>query len=319
MAEILEPTLTLNYTGTVQPPPGYKDEKGLTIYPYLPSDELVEAVNLAITLQRPLLLQGEPGSGKTKLAQAVAFELDLPYLSWNIKSTSKAQDGLYTYNNLGRLRDAQLLALNRVTDPEEIQRLDDPKSYRSWGPLGQGFMNKKRTVLLIDEIDKADIDFPNDLLLELDEKRFTIPETKEEIIAKHPPIIFITSNAERDLPDAFLRRCLFHYIEFPQRERLIEIVLAHFNISEDNPVVDLIETAVDKFSDLREFLQEEKGQGAKKVSTSELIDWFDILRRYPQDEVMGKLNGRLPYLGVLLKSWDEYRRYVKGVEEGNSK
>jgi len=279
----------------------------------------VEAVNLAITLQRPLLLQGEPGSGKTKLAQAVAFELKLPYLSWNIKSTSKAQDGLYTYNNLGRLRDAQLLALNRVTDPEEIQRLDDPKSYRYWGLLGQAFMNQQRTVLLIDEIDKADIDFPNDLLLELDEKRFTIPETKEEIIAKHPLIIFITSNAERDLPDAFLRRCLFHYIEFPQRERLIEIVLAHFNISEDNPVIDLIEAAVDKFSELREILQEEKGQGAKKVSTSELIDWFDILRRYPQDEVRGKLNGRLPYLGVLLKRWDEYRRYVKGVEEGNSK
>lgn len=315
MAEILEPTLTLNYTGKVQPPPGHEDEKGLTIYPYLPSPELVEAVNLAITLQRPLLLQGEPGSGKTKLAQAVAFELKLPYLSWNIKSTSKAQDGLYTYNNLGRLRDAQLLALNRVTDPEEIQRLDDPKTYRDWGPMGQAFMNEQRTVLLIDEIDKADIDFPNDLLLELDEKRFTIPETKEEIIAKHPPIIFITSNAERDLPDAFLRRCLFHYIEFPQRERLIEIVLAHFNISEDNPVIDLIETAVDKFSELREFLQEEKGQGAKKVSTSELIDWFDILRRYPQDEVRSKLNGRLPYLGVLLKRWDDYRRYLKRDEE----
>ncbi|WP_354635065.1 MoxR family ATPase [Planktothricoides raciborskii] len=315
MAEILEPTLTLNYTGKVQPPPGHEDEKGLIIYPYLPSPELVEAVNLAITLQRPLLLQGEPGSGKTKLAQAVAFELKLPYLSWNIKSTSKAQDGLYTYNNLGRLRDAQLLALNRVTDPEEIQRLDDPKTYRDWGPMGQAFMNEQRTVLLIDEIDKADIDFPNDLLLELDEKRFTIPETKEEIIAKHPPIIFITSNAERDLPDAFLRRCLFHYIEFPQRERLIEIVLAHFNISEDNPVIDLIEAAVDKFSELREILQEEKGQGAKKVSTSELIDWVDILRRYPQDEVRGKLNGRLPYLGVLLKSWDDHRRYLKRIEE----
>lgn len=315
MAEILESPLTLKYTGTVQPPQGHKDEKGLTIYPYLPSDELVEAVNLAITLQRPLLLQGEPGSGKTKLAQAVAFELELPYLSWNIKSTSRAQDGLYTYNNLGRLRDAQLLALNRVTDPEEIQRMDDPKNYIDWGPLGQAFMNEQRTVLLIDEIDKADIDFPNDLLLELDEKRFPIPETKEEIIAQHPPIIFITSNAERDLPDAFLRRCLFHYIEFPQRERLIEIVLAHFDISEDNPLVDLVEAAVDKFSELREILQEEKGQGAKKVSTSELIDWFDILRRESQDEVMGKLNGQLPYLGVLLKSWDDHRRYLKRIEE----
>ena len=309
MDEILE------YTGKVQPPQGYKDEKGLTIYPYLPSDELVEAVNLAITLQRPLLLQGEPGSGKTKLAQAVAFELKLPYLSWNIKSTSRAQDGLYTYNNLGRLRDAQLLNLNRVNDPEEMKLMEDPKHYRDWGPLGEAFMNEERTVLLIDEIDKADIDFPNDLLLELDEKRFTIPETKEELMAKHPPIIFITSNAERDLPDAFLRRCLFHYIQFPQRERLIEIVRSHFDISEDSPLGELVEAAVEKFSDLREILQEEKGQGSKKVSTSELIDWFDILRRYPQDEVMGQLNGRLPYLGVLLKNWDDHRRYLKRIEE----
>ncbi len=121
--------------------------------------------------------------------------------------------------------------------------MDDPKSYRDWGPLGQAFMNEQRTVLLIDEIDKADIDFPNDLLLELEEKRFTIPETKEEIIAKHPPIIFITSNAERDLPDAFLRRCLFHHIEFPQRERLISIVQAHFDISEDSPLMDTLTIA----------------------------------------------------------------------------
>ena len=272
---------------------------------YVATDDLKLAVNAAIALQRPLLIKGEPGTGKTMLAEEVAAALNMPLLQWHIKSTTKAQQGLYEYDAVSRLRDSQL----------GDEKVKDIRNYIVKGVLWQAFEAEQPTVLLIDEIDKADIDFPNDLLLELDEKRFTIPETKEEIIAKHPPIIFITSNAERDLPDAFLRRCLFHYIEFPQRERLIEIVLAHFNISEDNPVIDLIEAAVDKFSELREILQEEKGQGAKKVSTSELIDWFDILRRYPQDEVMGKLNGRLPYLGVLLKRWDEYRRYLKRDEE----
>ena len=310
MAKIL--TETLKYSGEVLPAKGDKDENGQTIHPYLPSDELVEAVNLAITLGRPLLLQGEPGSGKTKLARSVASELKLPYVAWHIKSTSRAQDGLYTYDNLGRLRDAQLLALNRVSDPEELKRMEDPKTYREWGPLGQAFINEERTVLLIDEIDKADIDFPNDLLLELDEKRFFIPETKETVVAKQVPIIFITSNAERDLPDAFLRRCLFHYIEFPSRERLIEIIRSRFDIEGDN---DLVVAAVKRFSELREFLQEEKGQAGKKVSTSELIDWFEVLQSYPADEVMAKLGGKLPYLGVLLKNWDDHRRYLQHVQE----
>ncbi|MCT7973249.1 AAA family ATPase [Laspinema olomoucense] len=318
MAEILKPTTdNLHYTGKLNPPDDYRDKNGQRIYPYLPSDELIEAVNLAITLQRPLLLQGEPGCGKTKLAQAVAYELGIPYICWTIKSTSRAQDGLYTYNNLARLRDSQLLAFRQNSDPEEIHRINDPKSYREWGQLGQAFINDKPTVLLIDEIDKADIDFPNDLLLELDEKRFNIPETKEEVVAKHPPIIFITSNQERDLPDAFLRRCLFHYIPFPDKHQLIKIIIARFfGVSPDRATIpqpenyQVIQEVVAKFWELRECLREEKRQTGKNISTSELIDWFDVLRRNPDDQVLKQLQGQLPYLGVLLKNWDDHRRYL---------
>ncbi|MDJ1177535.1 MoxR family ATPase [Roseofilum sp. BLCC_M91] len=306
MAEVLE------YQSGVYPPQVIEDENKRLIYPYIPSDELVEAVNLAIVLNRPLLLQGEPGCGKTKLAQVVAHQLKLPYLCWNIKSTSQAQDGLYQYDNLRRLRDAQLLALNRVTDVKEVERMSNPKTYRTWGKLGEAFQNDQRTVLLIDEIDKADIDFPNDLLLELDEKRFTVPETGEEIEAKQPPIIFITSNQERDLPDAFLRRCLFHYIEFPAQDRLIEIIRARFNVEPDN---QLMNVAVERFLELREFLQEEKGESSKKVSTSELIDWFEVLRRNSEDEILAQLDDQLPYLGVLLKSWDDHQRYLRQFAE----
>ncbi len=298
----------LKYTGTIQPPKGHR-ENGQPLYPYLPKDELIEAVNLAITLERPLLIKGEPGCGKTKLARAVAYELDLPYIPWNIKSTSRAQDGIYTYDAVARLRDAQLASAGRITDSEEIKRINDPKTYREWGPLGKAFQSEKRAVLLIDEIDKADIDFPNDLLLELDERRFTVAETKEEIFCQdNSPIIFITSNDEKDLPDAFLRRCLFHYIEFPNQDRLIEILTNRFEQSPDNPLVN---AATEHFLELREILQEEKGDAGKKVSTSELIDWFDILNRQPQDEILAKLNGQLPYLGTLLKSWDDHRIYLR--------
>jgi len=305
-----QPNKPLKYTGTIQPPKGYRDENGQPLYPYLPDreGELVEAVNLAITLKRPLLIKGEPGCGKTKLARAVAYELNLPYFSWNIKSTSRAQDGIYTYDTVGRLRDAQLASAGRLNS-EEIKRIEDPKTYREWGPLGKAFQSEKRAVLLIDEIDKADIDFPNDLLLELDERRLTVVETKEEISAQdNPPLIFITSNEEKDLPDAFLRRCLFHYIKFSNQERLIEILTNRFDKSPDDL---LIKTATERFLELRGILEEEKGDAGKKVSTSELIDWFDILNRHPQDEVLAKLNGQLPYLGTLLKSWDDHCIYLR--------
>lgn len=293
-------TTTLMYTGKVQPKREERDENGRPLYPYLPSDALIEAVNLAIYLERPLLLKGEPGCGKTRLAQAVGYELGLPYEAWYIKSTSKARDGLYTYDTVGRLRNAQLAAIKK-----DAQHIDDPAEYVHLGPLGRALSNEKRTVILIDEIDKADIDFPNDLLLELDEKRFLIEENGQEIRAEVAPIVFITSNDEKDLPDAFLRRCLFHYIEFPDHDWLIEIVNAHMpDIPEP-----LLNAAMDRFMKLREEMSE-KGEAGKKVSTSELIDWVRVLRRYPEDEVMEKLKRQLPYSGVLLKNWDDHRRYI---------
>jgi MoxR-like ATPase len=295
----------LEYIGKVQPKPGERDEKtGQLLYPYLPSEELVEVVNLAVYLERPLLLKGEPGCGKTRLARAVAYELEVPYEAWNVKSTSRAKDGLYTYDAVGRLRDAQLAAAGRLSD-EKIQEIDEPHTYVRWGALGRAFQNEQRTVVLIDEIDKADIDFPNDLLLELDEQRFVVEETGEEIRAKAAPIVIITSNDEKDLPDAFLRRCLFHYVEFPKRDRLIEIVKAFFPTSPEQ----LVDAIIDRFLQLREEMRKDKGDAGKKVSTSELMDWFRVLSHYPQDEVLKKLEQELLYPGVLLKNWDDYRRY----------
>ena len=297
----------LEYTGKVQPQQGELDRNGQLLYPYLPYEELIEAVNLAIYLERPLLLKGEPGCGKTRLAGAVAYELGLPFEAWYIKSTSQAKDGLYTYDAVTRLRDAQLAAAGRIIKDEDIPRISDPATYVQWGALGRAFQSSQRTVVLIDEIDKADIDFPNDLLLELDQQKFIVNETQKEITAKAAPIVFITSNDEKDLPDAFLRRCLFHYVEFPSPERLIEIINSHFPASNQQ----LVAQAVIRFLKLREEMGKDKGEAGKKVSTSELIDWFRVLKRYPEDEVLAKLNGKLPYAGVLLKTWQDHVRYLK--------
>ena len=308
MAEVLTPIP--EYTGQVQP--GQDDQDPVTgqlLTPYLPSADLVEAVNLAIFLERPLLLKGEPGCGKTRLARAVAYELKLPFETWYIKSTSRARDGLYTYDAVGRLRDAQLAA-NRMLSESELTRANQPSEYVQWGPLGRAFRSQQRTVVLIDEIDKADIDFPNDLLLELDERRFTVDETGEHLQAQVAPIVFITSNDEKDLPDAFLRRCLFHYVEFPTRQRLIDIIQALFPPQRYPTATDkVVETSVSRFLDLRQTQQTERAFTGKQVSTSELVDWMKVLLRQPETAILKQLEGTLPYAGVLLKSQEAYQRY----------
>ncbi len=285
------------YTG--KPISPQECQNGLS--PYLPSSELIKAVNLAIFLEkRPLLLKGEPGCGKTSLAQAVAHELNLPYEAWYIKSTTRARDGLYTYDAVGRLHDAQLARVEEASN----SKVKDLDNYIKLGPLGRAFKNQQRTVVLIDEIDKADIDFPNDLLRELDEQQFTIEEKGEEVKANYPPIVFVTSNDEKDLPDAFLRRCLFYYIRFPDSQ-LENIVKSHFPQSSPN----LVEAAVKRFTELRQKM--EKGKAGKKVSTSELLDWFAVLRQFPEDEVLKQLEGEIPFPEVLLKKWEDHLRYLK--------
>ncbi|MEY3040945.1 MAG: hypothetical protein RLZZ174_27 [Pseudomonadota bacterium] len=225
---------------------------------YIVTEELGLAVNAAVTLQRPLLIKGEPGTGKTLLAEQVAESFGTELLTWHIKSTTKAQQGLYEYDAVSRLRDSQL----------GDERVKDIKNYIRKGKLWEAFERDERVVLLIDEIDKADIEFPNDLLQELDRMEFFVYETGETIKAKHRPIVIITSNNEKELPDAFLRRCFFHYIDFPDRETMQAIVDVHF------PAVkqDLVKEALEIFFDVR------KVPGMKKKpSTSELIDWLKLL------------------------------------------
>jgi MoxR-like ATPase len=299
---------TLTYTGKKQPSPEEYGQDDL--YPYLPSEELVNAVNLTIFLEkRPLLIKGEPGSGKTRLARHVAYELGLRYFEWHIKSTSRARDGFYTYDAVRRLHDAQLARI----DEKAKLKVDDLGGYIKFGELGKAYQQTEWAVVLIDEIDKADIDFPNDLLLELDQQRFIIEETGEEIKAQQPPIVFITSNDEKDLPDAFLRRCLFHYIEFPSPKQLTDIIYARFPTS-SSPLVD---TAIDRFLKLRQQMEQQKGKAGKKVSTSELLDWFAVLRQYPEDKILAKIKGQLPFPEVMLKSWEDHLRYLQTTSEGS--
>ncbi|HEY9396363.1 MAG TPA: MoxR family ATPase [Burkholderiales bacterium] len=225
---------------------------------YVATDDLTLAVNAAITLARPLLIKGEPGTGKTRLAEEVAASLGLPLLEWHVKSTTKAQQGLYEYDAVSRLRDSQL------GDP----RVKDIGNYIVKGTLWQAFDADTPVVLLIDEVDKADIEFPNDLLREIDRMEFFVYETRELIRAKHRPIVFITSNNEKELPDAFLRRCFFHYIRFPDKETMEQIVAVHF----PNLKKNLLSEALDVFFELRQV------PGLKKKpSTSELLDWLKLL------------------------------------------
>ena len=247
---------------------------------YVASEELMRAVNIAMVLQKPLLIKGEPGTGKTVLAEAIAKSLGKELIIWNIKSTTKAQDGLYVYDVVQRLYDSQFGG----------QGVDDIEKYVKLGKLGEAFTADEQVVLLIDEIDKADLEFPNDLLWELDRMEFHIPETGRTVTAKHRPIVIITSNAEKELPDAFLRRCVFHYIEFPDRELMAEIVNVHFQDLDQH----LLDQVLEAFYRIRSLPQIKK-----KPSTSEIIDWIQALIHggYDPDRVVAEV----PYLGVLLK------------------
>ncbi len=253
---------------------------------YVATDDLTIAVNAAVTLERPLLVKGEPGTGKTELARQVSAALGLPMIEWNIKSTTRAQQGLYEYDAVSRLRDSQL----------GEERVHDVKNYIRKGKLWQAFEAEGKTVLLIDEIDKADIEFPNDLLQELDKMEFFVYETGETIKAENRPIVIITSNNEKELPDAFLRRCFFHYIQFPEMDTLRKIVEVHHpGIKEA-----LLTTALTQFYEIRE------QQGLKKKpSTSEVLDWLKLLLAEDMDAADLKKDGKsaLPKLhGALLKN-----------------
>ena len=247
---------------------------------YVVTNELMNAVNVSIALEKPLLIKGEPGTGKTMLAEAIADALDMELIIWGIKSTTKAQEGLYVYDTVQRLYDSQFGEGN----------VGDISQYIKLGKLGEAFTSDKQVVLLIDEIDKADLEFPNDLLWELDKVEFYINETKETVKTKHRPIVIITSNAEKELPDAFLRRCIFHYIEFPNKEKMEEIVKVHFGDIDRK----LSEKALEAFYELRgmDDLQ-------KKPSTSELLDWIQALMISGVD--INDLKKEMPFVGVLLK------------------
>ncbi len=248
---------------------------------YIASSALVDAVNCAIALERPLLIKGEPGTGKTLLAQHVAEGLGLQIEKWHIKSTTKAQDGLYVYDTVQRLNDARF-------GEGDVSNI---RAYIRMGPVGRAFQAEERRVLLIDEIDKADLEFPNDLLRELDEMRFTVSETSEDVVAKHRPVVIITSNNEKELPDAFLRRCVFHFIEFPDKQLMQQIIAVHH----PHLKTALLDQVLIKFYWLRE-----QGELRKKPSTSELIDWIAVLQRAGMSADDIELH--IPFLGALLKN-----------------
>ncbi len=253
---------------------------------YISTDDLTLAVNASITLERPLLVKGEPGTGKTELARQIASSLGLPIIEWNIKSTTKAQQGLYEYDAVSRLRDSQL----------GDERVKDISNYIKKGKIWEAFENNGKSVLLIDEIDKADIEFPNDLLQELDKMEFFVYETGETIRSVERPIVIITSNNEKELPDAFLRRCFFHFIQFPAKDTLESIVQVHF----PNVKKTLLDEALNQFFEVREV------PGLKKKpSTSEMLDWLKLLLSEDVDASDLQSEGKniLPKLhGALLKN-----------------
>ncbi len=260
---------------------------------YVASEELMNAVNIAMALEKPLLIKGEPGTGKTMLAEAIAKSMDKELLIWSIKSTTKATEGLYTYDTVQRLYDSQFGEAG----------VDDIANYIRLGKMGEAFTAEKQVVLLIDEIDKADLEFPNDLLWELDKMEFYIRETKETVTAKERPIVVITSNAEKELPDAFLRRCIFHYIEFPGPALMEKIVHTHFEDLDEH----LLQEALDAFYMIRGMKLIRK-----KPSTSELIDWLRALILGGIDP--DRIRTEIPFAGVLLKKDEDLNELKKKLQ-----
>jgi len=260
---------------------------------YIASPELRDAVNVSVALTRPLLVRGEPGTGKTLLAENVAEAIGLRLIRWYIKSTTKAAEGLYVYDTVQRLHDS------RFGDKD----VRDIRQYIRLGPLGEAFRAGDRVVLLIDEIDKADLEFPNDLLRELDEMRFVVQETGDEFVAVHRPVVIITSNNEKELPDAFLRRCVFHFIEFPGPELMAQIVRVHHP---DLPQL-LLEKCLERFYWLRESVELRK-----PPSTSELIDWIAALRRGGLG--IDALKSDIPFLGTLIKKETDFEVAAAAIQ-----
>ncbi len=263
---------------------------------YIATEELVEAVNASITLEKPLLIKGEPGTGKTKLAEEIALKFDTELIKWNIKSTTKAHQGLYEYDAVSRLRDSQL----------GDEKVNDIKNYIKKGVLWHSFIAKKKPVLLIDEIDKADIEFPNDLLQELDAMEFFVYETGEFIKAQQRPVVIITSNNEKDLPDAFLRRCFFHYINFPDVTTLEQIIKVHYPDIKKN----LVNASINSFLSVRD-----TAGIKKKPSTSELLDWLKLILADDIDvqDLVKKSNKNIlpPLYGALLKNEADVELFQK--------
>ncbi len=264
---------------------------------YVVTKELMNAVNVSIALEKPLLIKGEPGTGKTMLADSISKALDMKLIIWSIKSTTKAQEGLYMYDTVQRLYDSQF-------GEGDVSNI---KQYIKLGKLGEAFTSDEQVILLIDEIDKADLEFPNDLLWELDKMEFYINETKETIRTKRRPIVIITSNAEKELPDAFLRRCIFHYIEFPDKEKMKEIVKVHYG----DINAALLEQAMEAFYKIRQMKDIQK-----LPSTSELLDWLQALMISGVDtETIVK---EIPYVGVLLKKNQDIEVMYEIKEKGYS-
>lgn len=265
---------------------------------YLTNDALEAAVNAALALEKPLLVRGEPGTGKTLLAEAMAEATGAELIHWPVKSTTRAQDGLYVYDTVQRLYDSRF----GDGDVKDIRR------YIKLGPLGRAFAADKRVILLIDEVDKADLEFPNDLLHELDRMRFVVTETGDEVVAKQRPVVIITSNNEKELPDAFLRRCVFHFIDFPEPELMKRIVKVH------HPDIDreLVDQAVVTFYELRQL-----PRLRKRPTTSELVDWIAVLRRAGVGEQ--RFVRELPFLGVLLKKEQDVELVTTAKKSGQFK